>query len=1029
MRKLLLTGLVSVVLSIGCDSQPTAPGEVTVTKTTSTTSTAPIAPATKADFTFSPTAPGTSQAINFNSAASTAGAGEIVTYAWNFGDSTTGSGATVIHAYSVKGVYMVTLTVTDSAGASHTTSKEVPVAATPTSFGVRYVNATASPELPADMSLFFDLDFGSNYDVEGSYSTRSGGHGLVRGRFTGKLTASATVLASSVSGQFSGTLTADVVVPPSTPCTAQRQFSGPTHEALEWTAGPVASPNCPGDPLYFSSFTLLRSAQAPATTTVPPVTSTTSSPSTSTTSITTGGKTISGKVTNSSQVPIASATVQAVNVENSSVSLTTTAANGTYLIQDLAAGTYSLTASAPPAYAPINQVVLVLASQPGATQDFILPSVTAPGPPANATAVAGNTQATVSFTAPASTGGSAIIDYTATSSPDGLTATGAGSPLTVGGLTNGTAYTFTVTARNNAGSSGPSNVSNSVTPKAVPLAPAAPTAVKGNAQVTVTFTAPGDGGSPITGYTATCTSTGTGVTGTAPGAASASSITVAGLTNGQPYACTVAATNSAGTGNPSPASNSVTPATLPGAPTILSVFAGNAQATVTWSTPSDGGSPITGYTVFSNPPAPPVNTPGNSNTVAVPSLTNGTAYTFTVTATNAEGTGPASPPSAPPVTPGASVPAAPTGVTAALGPGLSQVTVTFAPPGSGGSPITGYTATSSPGGLTSTGGGSPLIVSGLAPGTAYTFTVTATNIIGTGPAGGPSAPPVTIPPILPGAPTGVSAFPGNTEAIVTFNAPASNGGSAIIDYTATSSPGNITKTGSSPLTVTGLANGTTYTFTVTARNSVGTGPASAPSNAVTPAGTVPGKPTGVSAVRGNAQATVSFTAPASDGGSAIIDYTVTSSGGQVKTGGGSPLTVTGLTNGTAYTFTVKARNALGTGLESDPSNSVTPATVPDAPVGVSAVAGAGAGEAIVSFSAPASDGGSAITRYDATCTSSDGGVTGTAQRAASPITVPGLTTGKTYTCTVTATNAVGTGAASAPSASVTPTLPGPRPVQ
>jgi hypothetical protein len=88
---------------------------------------------------------------------------------------------------------------------------------------------------------------------------------------------------------------------------------------------------------------------------------------------------------------------------------------------------------------------------------------------------------------------------------------------------------------------------------------------------------------------------------------------------------------------------------------------------------------------------------------------------------------------------------------------------------------------------------------------------------------------------VPSAPTGVSATAGDGQATVTFNAPADNGGAAITDYTVTSSPGDITATGaSSPITVTGLTNGTAYTFTVTATNSVGTGLASASSNAVTP---------------------------------------------------------------------------------------------------------------------------------------------------------------------------------------------------
>jgi hypothetical protein len=94
------------------------------------------------------------------------------------------------------------------------------------------------------------------------------------------------------------------------------------------------------------------------------------------------------------------------------------------------------------------------------------------------------------------------------------------------------------------------------------------------------------------------------------------------------------------------------------------------------------------------------------------------------------------------------------------------------------------------------------------------------------------------------------------------------------------------------------------------------------------AATVPGAPTGVSATAGNAQASVSFTAPSSNGGSAITGYTVTSSpGGVTATGTASPITITGMVNGTAYTFTVKATNAVGSSAASSASNSVTPAAV------------------------------------------------------------------------------------------------------
>jgi hypothetical protein len=107
-----------------------------------------------------------------------------------------------------------------------------------------------------------------------------------------------------------------------------------------------------------------------------------------------------------------------------------------------------------------------LSEQAGWRKQSLWP--TSPGAPTIGTAtVAGGTSVSVTFTAPANTGSAAITSYTVTSSPGGLTGTGASSPITVSGLTSGTAYTFTVVATNGAGSSPPSAASNSVTPLAV----------------------------------------------------------------------------------------------------------------------------------------------------------------------------------------------------------------------------------------------------------------------------------------------------------------------------------------------------------------------------------------------------------------------------------------------------------------------------------------------------------------------------------------------------------------------------------
>ena len=180
---------------------------------------------------------------------------------------------------------------------------------------------------------------------------------------------------------------------------------------------------------------------------------------------------------------------------------------------------------------------------------------------------------------------------------------------------------------------------------------------------------------------------------------------------------------------------------------------------------------------------------------------------------------------------------------------------------------------------------------------------------------------------LPGAPTNVTGTAGNASVNLSWTAPSSNGGSPITGYRITPYIGAnaqtpvLTGSAATTFTVTGLTNGTAYTFRVAAINVVGTGPDSAPSAPITPVATVtvPGIPTGLSGVAGDRSVALSWTAPASDGGSPITSYRITPFIGAnaqtpINTGtAGTSYTVGSLTNGTAYTFTVAATNSVGTG--------------------------------------------------------------------------------------------------------------------
>jgi uncharacterized protein (TIGR02145 family) len=259
-----------------------------------------------------------------------------------------------------------------------------------------------------------------------------------------------------------------------------------------------------------------------------------------------------------------------------------------------------------------------------------------PGAPTSVVATAGNTSASVAFVAPRYNGGSAITGYTVTSGPGNISVSGTTSPINVTGLTNGTAYTFTVVATNSVGSSVASAASTAVTPSTVPSAPTSVVATAGNSSASVAFVAPtNNGGSAITGYTVTSNPGNISVSGTT------SPINLTGLTNGTSYTFTVVATNAVGSSVASSASTAVTPATVPSAPTAAVATAGNSSASVAFVAPTNnGGSAITGYTVTSSPSN--ISVSGTTSPINVTGLTNGTSYTFTVVATNSVGSSVAS---------------------------------------------------------------------------------------------------------------------------------------------------------------------------------------------------------------------------------------------------------------------------------------------------------------------------------------------------------------------------------------------------
>jgi titin len=713
-------------------------------------------------------------------------------------------------------------------------------------------------------------------------------------------------------------------------------------------------------------------------------------------------------------------------------------------------GTYVLTATTRPTVAGGAVGLLtdlanntLLSNQSNGTTTFAITLADVPSVPTAVAGTPGEELVSLSWAAPAASGAAAVTDYKIEFSSNGGTtwtpfadAVSMATSAVVTGLANGAAYVFRVAAVNSVGQSEWSAASATVTPQALP--PSTPTGLAGllgDGSVSLSWTAPSPGTSPITDYEIQFSSNGgSSWTSFSDGTSTATTATVTPLVNGTAYVFRVRAVNKNGPSDWTAASAAVTPLAPASAPLVTSVLAGDSQVTVTWTTPANNGSPISGYVIQSSSNGGSTWTSTNVgivNSAPVTGLVNGTAYVFRVAAVTGFGTGTFSAvtTSATPLGPSA----APSVTSVAAGD--SQATVSWTTPASNGSPISGYTVEyTSNGGVTwtptSLGLVNTTVVAGLVNGTTYSFRVAAVTGFGTGLYSTPTA---LVTPLGPAAaPSVATVIGGDSQVSLSWGTPSGNG-SAITGYVLQrSTDGGVTWTSTdlgvvNSTVVGGLVNGTSYVFRLAAVTAFGTGTFSTPTSPVTPLG-LPGTPTGLSVTGGDRTAAVSWTAPAVTGGRPIIDYVVqyrdvTSGTWLTLVHPASTATsavVSGLTNGATYVFRVAAVTSFGQGGFTAESAAVSPLPLAGAPTRLTGRAADGTVSLV--WTAPRVTGGFRITDYVIDY-SSDGGVTWTrvadAVSAATRATVA-VPNGVTYVFRVAAVTAGGVGAFSLNSGPLTP---------
>jgi hypothetical protein len=494
-----------------------------------------------------------------------------------------------------------------------------------------------------------------------------------------------------------------------------------------------------------------------------------------------------------------------------------------------------------------------------------------PGAPTGVTALPASAQAQVTWTAPADSGGSSVTGYKITpfigaTAQTPMTVTGSPAPTTanVTGLTNSTAYTFTVAAINSAGTGPASTASSAVTPDDTLFDfTGSPVNIDAgdtsSTELGVKFTASSDGSIAGLRFFKAPANVGThiGSLWSLSGQLLASATFTGETASGWQYvqfsnAVPVSAgtTYVAGYFDPNGHYSSTMNA-------FGSAFLNAPLQAVSNGVSANGVYAYSGASTF----------PSNSYAA--------TNYWVDVLFAPATVPGQVGAPTATAQAGAASVSwSAPTG-----GP-VTSYTVT---PYIGTAAQQATTVTGAPAATNTT-------VTGLTPGTAYTFTVTASDSAGSGPAS-PSSNSITAGGAsLPGAPQGVSASPATTQALVSWTAPASNGGGAISSYTITpyigttaQLPVQVNNGSATSATVSNLTNGTAYTFTVTAINTAGAGPASTATSAVTPQDTIldfTGSPINVDSGDGSAITVgMKFTASANGSVTGIRFYKASTNAG------------------------------------------------------------------------------------------------------------------------------------------------------